>query len=228
LLDIHWNLVALECPASFNRIMSCIIGHANPKNGVCCLRHKTIAVETGYSVETVKRAIKWWTQKQFLRTESRGRARALAYHPAWKLFEIFWTAVSADMTQQKSEVIKGTYAEVIKGTYDGGQYGDLQNLKDRTSKDESHPERAPSSRDAREREEKGFSGKSQTELPANLSESAAKRVRLFISSDVFFAANPPSPEAVEAAVLAEMREEGSGRAIISRAANDTWKARRSA
>ena len=35
LLDIHWKLMDIKCPESFNRIMSCIIGHANPNNGVC-------------------------------------------------------------------------------------------------------------------------------------------------------------------------------------------------
>ena len=64
LLDIHWKLVGIECPASFNKIMSCIVGHANPDNGACFPRQKTISVETGYSVKTIKRATDWWNSKE--------------------------------------------------------------------------------------------------------------------------------------------------------------------
>ena len=49
-----------------------------------------------------------------------------------------------------------------------------------------------------------------------------------INADPFVSANPPSPEAIEEAVAAERREAGSGRPIIQTAANQTWKARRSA
>ena len=61
LIDIHWNLTGIQTPsASYNRVMSCLIGHANPTTGRCQLKQKLIAAETGYSVETVKRVIKWW------------------------------------------------------------------------------------------------------------------------------------------------------------------------
>jgi len=34
LVDIHWELVGVPTPSpSYNRIMSCIIGHANPTTG---------------------------------------------------------------------------------------------------------------------------------------------------------------------------------------------------
>ena len=29
LLDIHWKLTGIKCPESFNRVMSCIVGHVN-------------------------------------------------------------------------------------------------------------------------------------------------------------------------------------------------------
>jgi hypothetical protein len=70
LLDIHWNLANIKCPESFNRILSCIIGHANPYTGTCYPRQTIIAIETGYSVDTVKRAVKWWKKQGFLKTES--------------------------------------------------------------------------------------------------------------------------------------------------------------
>jgi hypothetical protein len=146
LLDIHWNLANIECPESFNRVLSCIIGHANPLNGTCNPRQETIAIETGLSRETVKRAIKWWKKQGFLKTESRGRAHALAYHPQWDLLESFWVGVTSDIEEQKaSRVIHSDPREGHPGcatrgssivTDDVGQYADPQNLKVITSKDE--------------------------------------------------------------------------------------------
>src|SRR5262245_46948136 len=47
LIDIHWGLTGIDTPSpSHNRIMSCIISHANPKNGICYPRQSTIAIET--------------------------------------------------------------------------------------------------------------------------------------------------------------------------------------
>jgi hypothetical protein len=145
LVDIHWKLTGpdLQPPAeSYNRIMSCIIGHANPYNGSCYPSHTTIAIETGYSVETVKRAIRWWCKHKFLETESRGLAKALAYHPQWDLFETFWLAVAEDIITQKE-----TYREsprptskVIKGTYGAGHTGrPTEPQSSITSKVEPHP-----------------------------------------------------------------------------------------
>src|SRR5262245_50074772 len=59
LVSVHWKLTGpdLQPPAeSYNRIMACIIDHANAHSGVCNPGHVAIAIETGYSVETVKRA----------------------------------------------------------------------------------------------------------------------------------------------------------------------------
>jgi len=65
LVDIHWELVSVPTPSpSYNRIMSCIIGHANPTSGRC--ETKLIAAETGYCVKTVSRAIDWWVAHGFL------------------------------------------------------------------------------------------------------------------------------------------------------------------
>jgi hypothetical protein len=117
LLDIHWNLANIKCPESFNRILSCIVGHANPTTGTCYPRHAIIAIETGFSVETVRRAIRWWKKQGFLKTESRGIGHALAYHPQWDLLESFWVGVTTDIEEQKASVVtKGTIAMVIKGT----------------------------------------------------------------------------------------------------------------
>jgi Helix-turn-helix domain len=155
LVDIHWALTAIKIPSeSYNRILSCIIDHANPHNGLCYPSQSIIAIETGCSVETVKRAIKWWKKQGFLKTESRGLGHALAYHPQWDLLESFWLGVTSDIEEQKaSRVTKGTYdvghqgdlREGHQGDLREGRHADLQNLKlepqTLTPKNEPHPER---------------------------------------------------------------------------------------
>ena len=120
LVDIHWGLTAIKTPSeSYNRVLSCIIDHANPHSGLCYPSQSIIAIETGYSVETVKRAVSWWKKQGFLKTESRGLGHALAYHPQWKLLESFWVGVTSDIEEQKA-------SRVTKGTYDVGHQGDLR------------------------------------------------------------------------------------------------------
>ena len=153
LLDIHWKLMDIKCPESFNRIMSCIIGHANPNNGVCNPSQAVVAIETGYTDRTVRRAVDWWTEQAFLRTESRGIARSLAYHPQWDLFEMHWVAVTADIESQKETLRspdKMSAAPDNDMSDDAGHYAVRLNLKDRISKKESHPKGAhpPSASDA--------------------------------------------------------------------------------
>jgi hypothetical protein len=155
LIDIHWGLTKIETPSpSYNRIMSCIIGHANPKDGVCYVRQKLIAIETGYSRDTVKRAVKWWKAQGFLETESRGLAHALAYHPQWDLLEMHWIAASEDIQAQKQawrvEVHQGAPREVHQGAPRRGAPRCTTESQSSNLKGESHPERAhtPSERDA--------------------------------------------------------------------------------
>jgi hypothetical protein len=143
LVDIHWALTAIKTPSeSYNRVLSCIIDHTNPHNGLCYPSQSIIAIETGVSVKTVKRAIRWWKKQKFLETESRGLGHALAYHPQWDLLESHWVAVTTDIEELKaSRVTKGTYDEaseggtghvptvsprVTKGTYGVGHQGDLR------------------------------------------------------------------------------------------------------
>ena len=102
LVDIHWNLTGIKTPSeSYNRIMSCIIGHANPNTGCCYPKQRLIAAETGYSRDTVSRAVKWWVANKFLVVESRGIGHANAYHPQWALFDVFYAAVAHDIAAQK-------------------------------------------------------------------------------------------------------------------------------
>ena len=99
LVDIHWELVGVPTPSpSYNRIMSCIIGHANPTSGRC--ETKLIAAETGYCVKTVSRAIDWWVAHGFL-IEDIGLAKSRAYRPQWDLFELHWIAIAEDIKARK-------------------------------------------------------------------------------------------------------------------------------
>ena len=58
--------------------------------------------------------------------------------------------------------------------------------------------------------------------------SARQRVARYISAEPLVRDYPPSPQAFEDAVKAELLEVGAGREIVRKAANDTWKAKRSA
>ena len=119
LVDFHWKLTAIEIPSeSYNSIFSCIIDHANPGDGLCYPSQSIIAIETGYSVDTVQRAIRWWKEQGFLTTESRGLGHALAYHPQWDLLESFYVGVTSDIEEQKTRTaLRGGTASRIKGRY---------------------------------------------------------------------------------------------------------------
>ena len=141
LLDIHWNLTGIKCPESFNRVMSCIVGHVNVNTGACFPKQTTIGIETGCSRSTVRRAVEWWTANRFLKTEDRGLAHALAYHPQFKLFDMYYVAVTEDIAAQKEAanlehacVTKGEHACITKGTHDVLQHADTHNLKEEISK----------------------------------------------------------------------------------------------
>jgi hypothetical protein len=161
LLDIHWELTGIKVPSkSYLAIMSCIINHANPVNGVCMPRQTVLAIETGYSRDTVKRVVPWWERNGFLKTDSRGLAHALAYHPQWDLFEMHWIAVQDDIAASKGRLV--TYActtpRCIKGHHDEGHHGAPHNLKEGTTKLELNPERVHASRDTNNLSESHFSG----------------------------------------------------------------------
>src|SRR5262245_4481415 len=229
LVDIYWVLTGIKTPSeSYNRILSCIIDHANPKNGICYPRQSTIAIETGYSIETVKRAIRWWIKQSFLKTESRGLGHALAYHPQWDLLESFWIGVTADINEQKvSKVIKGTYAKVIKGTYGEGHHGDLHNLKAETSKKKPHPERAHATelRDAKVismDEKRGIQRREVESLSTdfNLPEGPTVDGACNIVSGYCegFHWDNLTEDDFQAAVDDELRESGDGHAVVNKLA----------
>lgn len=232
-MDIHWALTAIKTPSeSYNRVLSCIIDHANPHNGLCYPSQSIIAIETGYSVETVKRAVNWWKKQGFLKTESRGLGHALACHPQWKLLESFWVGVTSDIEEQKaSRVTKGTYDVGHQGDLREGHHADLQNLKlepqTLTPKNEPHPERviSPSVKVTTPLEGQLIRGKEEgiqrgevesaptdSQRPAGPSYGeACSTVSGYCQA---FHWDHLTPEDFEAAVVAELRESGAGRAVV--------------
>ena len=235
LVDIHWKLTGIEPPTeSYNRIFSCIIGHANPKNGVCYVRQKVIAIETGYSRDTVGRVVRWWKKQGFLETESRGLAHALAYHPQWDLLEMHWLAVNTIIQEQKACNVtqsscstKGQHACSIKGQHDEPHHAATQNLKVVTSKNESHPERVrPTSladtvviespirgKEEGIQEEVWIESEPTSQLPEGPSYGDACNIVSGYCGTFHW--DNLTHEDFEAAVVAELNESGAGRAVVN-------------
>jgi hypothetical protein len=222
LVDIHWKLVGAELqpPAeTYNRIMSCIIDHANPVNGVCYPKQGILAIETGYSEDTVQRAVKWWVKNKFLVTEGRGIARSLAYHPQWRLLEEFYIAVLTDIKEQKEAASRTVrHAEPHQGAVREPHHGAVPEPQSITSKKEPHPERRPSAmvssvKDKKEGIQRGEVEGSSTnpDLPECLSYDEGCTI---VSGycEPFHWANL-TEEDFDAAVVAELRESGAGRAV---------------
>jgi hypothetical protein len=257
LVDIHWMLTGIEIPSpSYNRVMSCIIRHANPTSGRCQLKQKLIAVETGYSVETIKRATKWWVSQKFIKVEPTGLGQSNAYHPQWDLFELHYVAIESEINAQKqawladatgasrwrhasgvpSEVIKGTHAEVIKGTYGECHHGDLHESQSRTSKDESHPERVVSYEPTIL--ESQITGKDEgiqegevqsvsTNSPPPDSPTSEEKATDAVNGYLTtFDREHLTNEDFDLAVAAEMEVPGSGCAVVKAASQKSWRLKR--
>ena len=244
LVDIHWELVGVPTPSpSYNRIMSCIIGHANPTTGRCQVKQRLIAAETGYCVKTVRRAVDWWVAHGFLIEQDMGLAKSRAYHPQWNLFEMHWIAIAEDIKALK-ESWRGNSTEPpmdIKGSIDGGHQGVHRDghhavqyeSQRRISKDESHPEWARSDERAfvegkRGKEEGIQSGEVDTpstnsQPPEGLSyEEACNNVSRYCQP---FHWDHITEADYEAAVSAEQLETGAGRAVVNGAATRAWQAK---
>jgi len=230
LVDIHWKLVGIDPPSeSFNRIMACIIDHANPGNGACYPKQSTLAIETGYSEDTVQRAVKWWVKNEFLVTEGRGRARALAYHPQWSLLEEFYIAVSADIKEQKEASSRTVlYAEPHQGAVREPRHGAIHEPQSITAKEESHPERRPSAmvlsvKDEKERKgiQEGVVETPSTNAPEGLSYDEGCTIVSGYCEPFHWL--HLTEEDFEAAVIAELRESGAGRAVVYELASQRAK-----
>ena len=251
LLDIHWNLTGIKCSVSFNRIMSCIVGHVNVKTGACFPKQTTIGIETGCSRSTVRRAVEWWSAHKFLKTEDRGLAHALAYHPQFKLFDMYYVAVTDDITAQKQKmehacVIKGEHGCVTKGNHDVVQYGDAHNLKEETSKENLKEEslhevvRPPSVADthlissSEGKEQEGIQGE-QVGKPSPTPQVPSPAGPLFyeeaeqavMAAMGHFEWSHHTSKSYQACIETEMAAPGSGVAAVKAIAAEAWRKKRS-
>jgi hypothetical protein len=245
LVDIHWELVGMPTPSpSYNRIMSCIIGHANPTTGRCQVKQKLIAAETGYCVKTVRRVIDWWVAHGFLIEQDMGLAKSRAYHPQWDLFELHWIAIAEDIKAGK-ESWRGNSTEPpmdIKGSIDGGHQGvhrdghhAVQHESQRgISKDESHPEwaRPPSVADVNivHLNEEGIQrGEVESASTNSQRHEGPSYEKAYVTVSGYcdgFHWDNLSEQDFEAAVAAERREAGAGRPVINEAAMAAFCAKR--
>lgn len=250
--DAKWKALAAvgampKWNGTMKGVMTCVIQCANYYSGKSCPSEEWIAGRLHCTDRAVRKALANIEKKfpKFLLVHHRsepGRSewKANAYVIGWSALihachaAFPWTAQRRNersgteeqtfLTRRNESSCELIEEELIEGTYrhkvalppsaaDAYSFSSLsENQKPEPST--SVPVDGP----------KGFSEKGRP-----YSESAARqRVDRHIAGDQFVRENPPSPAVYAEAVAAERREDGSGRAILSRAANDTWKARRSA
>jgi hypothetical protein len=231
LLDIHWEITAIKTPSpSHNRVMSCVIDHANPTTGRCDPGQTVLADKTGYSKDTVARAIKWAEANKLLRVEKRGLGRSNAYHPQWDLLEMLWVAVQDNIEEARAASTCGTSSR-IKGRIQEAAPRCLTEPQSRTSKDEPHPERARSDEHAPKEQKEGIQGKqvegaqtSPQALTGGPSLLSAMN-ELLARASQFDRENCTEAD-LETAAAAELSAPGSGFSVLRQAATAAWKAKR--
>src|SRR5262249_36222840 len=163
-----------------------------------------------------------------------GKCRTNADLIQWNAFELFWVGIAGDIESQKAvwrgeaEPCMGTQGFPREGNSrvrtDGGTAGVLTKHEDRTSKDEPHPERVrpPSVADTNViflNEKEGIQGgeaeglSTNSDLPAGLSyDEACNIVSRYCQP---FHWDNLTHEDFEAAVAAEQRKAGAGRAVVN-------------
>jgi DNA-binding transcriptional MocR family regulator len=82
-VDIYSRLLGFEFPPSVIRVLSCLIGHANPETGQLNPRQRTVAKETGYCRQTVNESIKLASEEGFLAAERKDPQQASHYKVNW-------------------------------------------------------------------------------------------------------------------------------------------------
>jgi hypothetical protein len=229
--------VSSEHVGSVMAVLLWLVKHANPSSGRCDPGLNKLALETGYGRRTIIRALETAEDIGYLIKEGRD-GRTSAYH-------LNFRDMIADFLEIEEEAKRGNEERhtnppmprvapphATGGTGTHATAGTLKH-KGESGKGNAYPKgvHSPSANSTTPVEsKKRFSGK-PTVHSANptFSETAARqRVAACLAADPFVRNNPPPFEAVERAVVAELNEEGSGRSIINKAANDTWRARRSA
>jgi hypothetical protein len=82
----------------------CAIGHANFHSGRCDAKQSTMARETGFSREYIKRALNWREDHTgFLRIQQRP-GHSNAYHVQWKTTDAAWAEIQAKLKRGGCEL----------------------------------------------------------------------------------------------------------------------------
>jgi hypothetical protein len=222
--------VSKEQSASVMAVLIWLIKHANPTTGRCDPGINKLAFETGLGEKTVRRAIKIAEDIGYLNVEPR-IGHTSAYHLDFHTMEADFYDIEEQAKNLPRSPLTGPPVSADRTTpvnTDRLKHKE-ESLEEKAYHKVAHP---PSAADAAylKEKEKRFSEETIVRFSANptFSETAARQRVAACLAHPFARNNPPAPEAVERAVAAELSEEGSGRAIIDKAANDTWRARRTA
>jgi len=246
--------VSKEQAASVMAVLIWLIKHANPNTGRCDPGIRKLAFETGLVQSTVKCAIKVAEDIGYLSIEKRF-GRTSAYHLQFDVMEADFhkieeqaktlprknvtnvtrthpadasgtpqptrrlpTQSSARLQKHKGESVElNAYHEMVRqpaavGTTPFSLIYENQLL-------ETQITTSPHS----ESQQKGFQEEKVINLSANPTRDARARVASYLGP---FERRYVFTETIEEAVAAELEAEGSGRAIVSKAANEAWRKRR--
>jgi hypothetical protein len=241
LVTIHWNILNYPCPyPSMVHIFACVIDHANINNGRCDASQKVMAIETGYSVKTVRKVLDWLAvNTPFLEIERRvgikGQFRSNAYHVQWQHLEVDYIALQVCIEEAKDAHRASKHSTI--GTQGGSWKGksrvsmDRGNSRGDTNHEHNNHEgeprhevvRPPSVDDTNviissEGKEGGIqegeveSASTNSHLPEGPTEGEIQTVVSGYCEPFHWA--HLTEEDFDAAVVAELRESGAGRAVI--------------
>ena len=249
--SIRHKGVSSEQAASVQSVMLWLIKHTNPNNGRCDPSIRKLAFETGLSEKTVKRAIKIAEDIGYLIIKPR-IGHTSAYYPQFDVMEADFHNIEEQAKELSRQNVTRTHPGHACPTPQVSRDLPTQvtavplKHKGESVEVNAYPERAlqPSAVHATpisslyenkllesqittsppvESQKKGFQEEKITSFSANqpLAERGARaRVQSYVSQ---FESRHLSVEAFEEAVAAESEAEGSGRAIVIKAALEVWR-----
>ena len=110
MITMHFNYMTYPCPSPYAmaQIFAAVIDHANINTGRCDASQRTIAIETNFHRNTVKKWLDWIAANTpYLTIEQRrgklGKFRTSAYHISWANLEADWRAVQEVVKSKKAE-----------------------------------------------------------------------------------------------------------------------------
>jgi len=241
LFGFLWRHLGIKIPQGYRDVLLFLIEKANPDSGRVDWRQHKIANMLGLSRDYINEALKWWASetpyvKISRRKNKDGWYVSNAYHIRWKKIEEAWATIHAECnstTDVDSDSTSDADSDsTTRNTKGKGQSGNptlgvrQPSAVGTTSIHfyENHLLESQITTSPHAESQKGFQGEKVISLSAN-QRSAEARVKSYLGP---FERRHVSAEAFEEAVAAELEVEGSGRAILSRAANEAWRQKRKA